>query len=275
MVDHAAHPQGTGCGQGWEVIAATARGVHHERAELPSQDSWRRASLPDGGIVLAVADGHGHRRHFRSDRGARMAAAAGCAAVQAAIADLPGAWGSLPADVLRRWREAVDLDLSSDPFTTVEDTWRTPGDEPVLAYGTTLLVAAVSGGWVLLLRIGDGDVLTARPDGSVGDPLPKDPCLTGEQTTSLCQPDALSAFRVAVLDLQAEPLALLLLATDGYGNAQVDDPWQPGVGADLVAMLAEHGPAWVESRLPGWVAACASAEGSGDDTTVGLVVGRS
>lgn len=266
-------------GYSWQAIAATARGAHHAKADRPSQDAWRTVPVADGGLVVAVADGHGHTRHFRSDRGATMAVEAACGAAlawvdghSAGASGPPGA-DALPAEVWRRWRAAVDADLACHPFTTEEDGARSTGDDPVLAYGSTLLAAIVVGGWAVLLRIGDGDIVAARPDGSVLDPLPKDPQLAGEQTTSLCQPDAVAAFHHAVLDLEAEPLSLLLLSTDGYGNAQSAEPWQPGVGADLVTMVAEHGLAWVDARLPSWVAACASAEGSGDDTTVVLVVG--
>ena len=69
------------------------------------------------------------------------------------------------------------------------------------------------------------------------------------------------------------PVAALALCTDGYGNAQATDPWQPAFGADLARLLHERGPDWVADELPRWVALCASAEGSGDDATVALLLG--
>lgn len=58
----------------WKVIKATARGATHERNGLPNQDNIA-ASDPDTGlpIVLAVADGHGGSKYFRSHEGARIA----------------------------------------------------------------------------------------------------------------------------------------------------------------------------------------------------------
>ncbi len=58
----------------WKVIEATARGATHERNDLPNQDAIA-ASDPGSGlpIVLAVADGHGGSKYFRSHEGARIA----------------------------------------------------------------------------------------------------------------------------------------------------------------------------------------------------------
>lgn len=58
----------------WSVIEATARGATHQRNNLPNQDSIG-SSDPNQGlpIVLAVADGHGGKKYFRSQVGARLA----------------------------------------------------------------------------------------------------------------------------------------------------------------------------------------------------------
>ena len=67
------------------------------------------------------------------------------------------------------------------------------------------------------------------------------------------------------------PLRALLLATDGYGNSQAEEPWQPGVGRDIAELAAGHDHGWF-GQLPGWAERCASAEGSGDDTTIALLL---
>lgn len=58
----------------WSVIEATARGATHQRNNLPNQD-WIGSSDPNKGLplVLAVADGHGGTKYFRSQVGARLA----------------------------------------------------------------------------------------------------------------------------------------------------------------------------------------------------------
>ncbi len=64
----------------------------------------------------------------------------------------------------------------------------------------------------------------------------------------------------------------MLLASDGFGNAQAADPWQQPVGADLVTFAQERGVAWMRQQVPLWAKLCASAEGSGDDTALALLL---
>src|SRR5439155_111328 len=75
-------------------------------------------------VALAVADGHGHARHFRSDRGARYAAAAGCqvgARIAPQLADDADAAAvasivedALVPQVVACWRRAVAADVAAD-----------------------------------------------------------------------------------------------------------------------------------------------------------------
>jgi hypothetical protein len=86
------------------------------------------------------------------------------------------------------------------------------------------------------------------------------------------QPDALASFRTSAHDLRQVPLAALLLATDGYGNAMAAEPWQPGVGRDLARLAADRDQRWFGPEVTGWAQRCASADGSGDDTTIALLL---
>ena len=67
----------------WRILAATAIGATHTSGGWPHQDAFgtRPVPGPDGALpplVVAVADGHGHPRHFRSARGARLAVDVAC-----------------------------------------------------------------------------------------------------------------------------------------------------------------------------------------------------
>ncbi len=253
---------------------------------MPNQDAEQSASLErlgQGALVAAVSDGHGNQRHFRSERGSKFAVdiACECSADLAdrleAFVDAKGierfALTTLVPTILGRWISAVDADVERDPIVSgAESDQQTSSDLPVVAYGSTLLVAVAWQQWVLLAQIGDGDILALYVDGKVGSPVPDDPRLDGLRTTSLCQPNALDSFRVAVVDRSLVDLAGILLATDGFGNAQAADPWEPAVGGDLVEMIRSRGVHWVEEQLPEWVTRCASSDGSADDTTVALLV---
>jgi hypothetical protein len=267
-----------GHADGWQVVTATERGAAHRAAGIPNQDAVAALPLEPGGMVAAVADGHGHRRHFRSARGARLAVSIACQAAR----DLAARPGGLPetADGLRQalvpgvvaeWRDAVQRDVAAEPFSATEDAVRR-GDEASIPYGTTLLVAIGMGQRLLLAQIGDGDIVGIRPDGTALLAVPGDPLLDGRRTTSLCSRWAGDSFRLAVVDLTATALLGALLVTDGYGNAQVAQAWESVVTADLAGLIPARPRSWLAGQLPVWVAQCASVDGSADDTTLALLL---
>ena len=238
----------------WSLFTESARGGAHVLLRLPNQDSHESAEFVVSGrraIVASVADGHGSRRHFRSGFGSRFAvdAATTCAVRAFASDEIDGTAteGALQAkdrlvpSVLDTWRTAVSDHVSSFPFSPEEESLRRPGDGPEIAYGSTLLVAVWTTGWLLCIQIGDGDILVMHNDGRVEVPVPGDPNIQGHRTTSLCQPDALGSFRYGIVDSSPEPPIGLLLASDGYANSQVAQPWQPEVGAGIVNLLPCRG----------------------------------
>jgi|HubBroStandDraft_1064217.scaffolds.fasta_scaffold05441_7 hypothetical protein len=273
---------------GWIVLTASQRGAAHVAVQTQNQDSVAVERAGTAGVVAAVADGHGHSRHLRSARGSRLAVSIGCRVGQELADQLGQADDADDADpasritgllrsflvpaVVQRWREAVLADVAADPFTDAEEGKRRSGDEPVVAYGSTLLLCIALGDWLVLAQIGDGDVVGVRLDGTPTLPIPADPQLDGLVTTSLCGPDAGGDFRIAVLNLTQAPLLAVLLATDGYGNAQVEQEWPSSFSKDLAWLLTRRDMRWLASQLPAWAARCASADGSADDTTIALLV---
>jgi protein phosphatase 2C-like protein len=264
------------------MLIASERGAAHVAKGLPNQDAVEGLLLEPHAAVAAVADGHGHPRHFRSARGSRIAATIACQIAQELLGRLAGIAGArevedetravlVPA-IVERWRIAVYRHLESEPFTPGEEVLRAAGDEAVVAYGSTLLLAIAWQQWLILVQIGDGDIVCIQPDGGALLPMPGDPLLDGVQTTSLCNSDAWYKFRIAVVDMSSTPLLGVTLATDGYGNAQLADPWAEAFCKDLVKMLSRHNPEWLADQLPIWAGRCASSDGSGDDTTIALLL---
>src|SRR5436309_2091126 len=66
----------------WRVIGKSIRGASHFRSGLPNQDAigWSPESGAARELVIAVSDGHGSAKYFRSGTGAALA-------VQAALAE--------------------------------------------------------------------------------------------------------------------------------------------------------------------------------------------
>jgi hypothetical protein len=269
----------------WLLFTQSVRGAAHVHLGLPNQDSHGAATFEISGgrgVAAAVADGHGNRRHFRSEFGSRFAVDAATSCVLRTFAGDGVDWASregalkakdrlIPA-VISSWRSAVAEHVSSFPFTPEEESLRLFGDDPEIAYGSTLLFGVWTSGWLLCIQIGDGDIIAVQTDSTALVPVPSDPNIYGHRTTSLCQPDAFDSFRYGIVDSPREPPLAVLLATDGYANAQVAENWQTKVGSDIANLLNANGSEWVGRELKSWVERCASENGSGDDTTVSLVI---
>jgi serine/threonine protein phosphatase PrpC len=247
------------------------------RAGLPNQDSigWLPASGSGDGLVVAVADGHGSARHCRSDVGATLAVAVALSLGQGVLASLSGTAGDpthlageLAGEITDAWVTAVGADLARRPFLSGEREALAAAN-PLLAYGTTLLLGVVVGDRALVLQIGDGDVLELTP-GGVTRPVPADPRLFGGETTSLCLPDAARDFRLGHVRPEGGGPAALLLATDGFQNAYVDDEGFLSAGAAILACTEGGGIEAVDENLTSWLTE--AGRHSGDDVSAVVVL---
>jgi len=254
----------------WQVVGQSVRGAVHERNGLPNQDAicWLPASGEGSSIVLAVADGHGSARYSRSHIGASLAVESAAQLVHefingqadnlSLLKDAVEDW--LPRALVRKWVEVVTDHFNADPLN----------EESIVAYGATLIVAAVSERFALYLQLGDGEILTVSESGEVTRPLTRDERLIANETTSLCAPDAWRDFRVSFQPLNHSSPALILLSTDGYPNSFRHESGFFKVGSDILQMIREHGLAMVKDNLAVWLSDSTRA-GSGDDVTLGIL----
>jgi serine/threonine protein phosphatase PrpC len=243
-------------------------------------------------LVIAVSDGHGSLRSFRSDRGSAMATE--CALrllTRFARRTGPGvplsrvrhlAQKRWPGELIAAWKRAVRADLDREPFTAIDfaafpdsPPVIKPGAEPppgaYLAYGATMIAVVVTRRYLLYAQLGDGDIITVHDDGSVTRPLQRHHQFFANETASLCSFDAVQEFQVRVEPLRAGVPSLIMLSTDGYANCFGDDKGFFTVGADLLNYSRRHGATFVGQNLAGWLKE-SSRDGSGDDITVGLAV---
>jgi len=265
------------CGSplGW-AFGCSTRGASHLRNGKPCQDAvaiWSGTFLAEPVMVLAVADGHGDRRHDLSHRGAALAVEAGVEEVVQSLSaatsgDPVAASAPLTGRVTDRWARKVLADASADKGETGSDPERDL-HTVLTRYGTTLLLAVVTRERILLAQLGDGDILMVRPDGRVETPLEKDPALLGSVTHSL------SSRNVQVCWHTAEILAggggILILATDGLSDSFAgpgEEEFQT-FARSLVDRIREFGIERVAGSMPGWLDSF-SRNGSGDDITVAL-----
>ncbi len=265
----------------WSVIGASVRGDSHRLKGTPNQDAitWTPPDSPRGVAVLAVADGHGSARCFRSDVGSRFGATLGMRLLTEALTVEPAttreAVEAIPDRLLDAWREAVASDLQTNPLRPDELAPLDPGDassvtnRPELAYGSTVVLVGATERHIAFVQLGDGDILVVSPGGAVTPALPDDPRLIANETTSLCTGTA-ADFRIHVEARDPERHAIVLASTDGYRNSFVDEHAFRQVGPDILGMLRDRGPTWVNEQFGAWLMK-ASQAGSGDDITLGLM----
>lgn len=265
---------------GWSVIGGSALGGRHVSSGAPNQDAWATETLFRNGkehVVMAVADGHGGSRYIRSDVGSKLAVAIAVEVVrdvlEKGLLDGPTRkvdreLAILPSQLVDSWSKRCLAHLADNPFTEEEakKAGTSLDDDPLLSYGSTLLIGILSPNRSHLLQLGDGDSLVAGESGEVVQPLPIDDRLTGSETTSLCLPNADRDFRLATVEQPAP--TLVVLSTDGYGVAFADPGWRQTVTTDLLHQLGTRGPERVAESLPAWLEE--SARVGGDDATVAL-----
>jgi hypothetical protein len=196
-----------------------------------------------------------------------------------AIGQLAGE--QLPRTVARAWRADVLTHIESTPFSQAElehlARHNLPAhrllNDPVAAYGATLLAAILTPAYILYLQIGDGDMLVVGLAGeqvSVSrPPLPSDPRLFADQTTSLSSTSAWQEFRIHYQPLVGRPPVLVMLASDGYANSFATESDFLRVPVDLFLSMQRLGAPKTMRMLRGWLRRT-SVAGSGDDITAGL-----
>lgn len=265
-----------------DVASASERGQSHVQQQTGIEDAvaWERGAGDAFVVVAAVADGHGDRRCFRSAQGARFAVRAGieAALVWAQQEHPPRDASQLANAVIDRWRGFVDADLAAH---AVEETHlaevarrAVPGsraaveDNPRLIYGATLILCVVTSDLVTVVQVGDGDAISVASNGSASRLFPVDPAASPGSTSSLSQPDAVEVARIRSLE-HADIPALLLLASDGVGDAYPDDAALLRAGSELLARSRTSGRAAIGGELDAWVSAAAAT--SGDDASAAVL----
>lgn len=284
----------------WRVFGASIKGASHVRSGMPNQDAILWKTGENGGLplVLAIADGHGSDKYFRSDVGAKLAVQVAVEEMERFALALPPSItnftfvkhraGQLPNDIVQKWKEAVEQHVLEVPFFTKEEMqrFRKPehqkeyqvilqmlGSNPndaTLPYGATLLTVLVASSFILYFQLGDGDIVKVTLSGRSIKPVKGDARLLANETTSLCSPTAAQDFRKRLDTFEDEPPALIMLSTDGYSNSFISQDGFLKVGSDILKMLRTDGLEKVENSVEGWLEK-ATEDGSGDDISLGII----
>jgi serine/threonine protein phosphatase PrpC len=235
----------------FEGFKAIARGESHKENGLPCQDAVFYKNYKNGGII-AVADGHGSEKHFRSDAGSACAveiafnaifefsqllrtelenANKGGADVKRLVSrsSREGQIKQIERSIITRWRSAVLEHFSKNSLNEAEqercaklELDSTDADTQVRFYGTTLLAALFKKEYWFTLQIGDGKCVIIDTQGKAHFPGIDDEALGFGKTTSLCDSKAAENFR----EIYGEaPIKGITVATDGVTDSFIPDAY--------------------------------------------------
>jgi hypothetical protein len=258
----------------WTLLHDTVKG----RNKRFSQDSSLARQVADGGgVILAVADGHGAKAHHRSHLGSRWAVEEFAACVQALAADVASrgadearwpavlaAARTLPQQITHRWLRRMALYEANFPADGA--AWQQPDARPdPIPYGSTLIGALLVGPLLLGWKLGDGDIVLVDDYGDASVPLYDGPEY-GDEADSLCQPEPWRQTRFFWRRLPADGRTAVLLSTDGLSKSFTDHAGFVAFAEGLRDRAREHGVAAVQEQLADWLGRAASF--SGDDSTL-------
>lgn len=194
----------------------TTLGGSHKKRNKPCQDFSSDYTCDDFSII-AVSDGHGSSKHFRSDVGSKLAAQGSIEEVRKVIEndfDLVNfkenprkIIENLIENVYKRWKNDISNYMTENPFIkeeipkdldedTKEKFFGT--DYPyyyISAYGATLMVGVMAEDYYFAFHIGDGKAVFLYEDGKIEQSIPWDEACYINVTTSLSDTNAVDNFR--------------------------------------------------------------------------------
>jgi serine/threonine protein phosphatase PrpC len=251
---------------------------------MPNQDAagYFQGPEPRDNTIVAIADGHGNRNSFRSNIGAELAVQIAIKMLRSSVIDIAedrmdeadAQLRVLARAIVEGWATEVHSDLERHPFEDSdlqglqERTLHELAANPLLAYGATLLATAVTRTGIYYLQLGDGDLVLVALDGTAWRPLPSDLRLAGNETTSLCLPNAWHDFRLGA-DLLEQAPRLILLSTDGYSNSFASEVGFLQVGSDVLRIIENDGIEGLNNTLRVWLKETGEY-GAGDDVTLAI-----
>jgi hypothetical protein len=275
----------------WRAIGKSVRGANHFQTSIPNQDAigWWTGAQEGLPLIMAISDGHGGERSFRSNRGSKIAVQITLKILQDFIKGLPDlrdlveaeqmAAAELPQSILKLWEQEVKADLEANPFQEHELKRllekRGPASRemvekfPLLVYGATILATVITRHFILHLQLGDGDILCVDPVGKTYRPYPRDERLVDNETTSLCSLNS-ADFRLRLEPISKNGPVMVLMVSDGYSNSFPDEEELFKVGLDYLHCIRLEGMDAINENLDATLKHISRLV-SGDDISLGLL----
>lgn len=215
-------------------ISAVTIGQSHIDNGTDCQDCAQLDLENKNYVMAAVADGHGSKKHFRSDRGSQFAAQAAKDSIYEYMNDYERFVDAYQVDkeylidrivkmTITKWHEKIREDLNEDPITQEEIDKYLGGvfnsDKVSSVYGTTLLVGVMSEKCNFGFLIGDGSFVVIDKHGKAYIPI-EDTNSKANYTSSLSSSDSYNGFVTHFFD---EMPFSIMVSTDGLVKSFAND----------------------------------------------------
>ena len=202
-------------------------GQTHVRSGIVCQDS-SAYKVGNGFAAAVVADGHGSKKHFRSNIGSKTAVEAAIETIEKFYEDpaefeknFPKNHKSIIANIEKQlisaWNVKVNEHYKANPVTAKEREKFTDEEFEAIPiesyYGTTLIAAVAGNGYIFGFQIGDGSLVAVFDDGETKMLMDYEESNPANITASICNANAASMFdSFYVSDKQ---VLALYVSTDG------------------------------------------------------------
>lgn len=208
-------------------FSRSVMGASHGKKGTVCQDSSDYI-VTDDYAVCVVADGHGSKKHFRSNMGSKFAVEATLDAIANFYADPEEFEKTFPQNhkrvirniekqIISIWNKKVDEHLKKNPVTEEERSAFKKEEFEEIApesyYGTTLIAGIAGKNFTFGVQIGDGSFVALFEDGEAVMPMEYNEAAPANITASMCNASAASMFNSFYVD--SKKMIAMYASTDG------------------------------------------------------------
>ncbi len=270
----------------YRAFSITTAGASHLQKGIICQDSSGAVNYPEYSATV-VCDGHGGQDYFRSHIGSFFAKEAFFNSLcddalfeYCRKANTQKQYNQILVQlekcIISEWNSSILEHYLRNPFTEEELYPLTSdsreeyerGEFIERAYGTTLIASVVTEDFWFCIHIGDGKCVVLDKNQQCIQPVPWDERCFLNNTTSLCDMDAISCFRHY---FSTEIPEAVFISCDGVDNSFTDNDafndFYKLVASSFSDMNFDNAVQELSGYLP-----VLSEKGSGDDISVGGII---
>ena len=257
----------------------SCQGESHIATGKVCQDYSYSNVYENGNAIAIVCDGHGGKRYFRSDIGAKIAAEVTEHKVKTFIeevgisllkdepfaqhgtiseqitnqdfdktSNIERAFRQLFGSIIYEWNAEVLAHVTQNPISELEkegleDRWIKEFEDNInleKVYGCTLIVYAYTPDFWLAFQIGDGKCFACDAAGNWSEPIPWDESCFLNKTTSICDSGAIDEFRYCYEGNGQSPIAVIL-GSDGIDDSFGSEENQANFYVQILKSIAKSG----------------------------------